>query len=172
MPRELPVPKMLTSLRTAAMGVLLLHLQIEMGANVWQQFPQLQTLPANSLACFVAAQCLPESASDDLASWTEHFRRLLAVYRQCRHAFHVLSCSIEAFELHSDGSPAILMALSSGRWPTFREMFPGIKEDVIDCYGAAATLRLPGKHIAMINRCLGNRDAAFTGALERSVRRA
>ena len=59
------------------------------------------------------------------------------------------------------------MALSIERWPTFREMFPGIREDAVDAYGPAATLRLPGKHIAMTSRCLGNRDANFTGAVER-----
>ena len=64
------------------------------------------------------------------------------------------------------------MALSSERWPTFREMFPGIKEDVVKDYGPAATLWLPGKHIAMIDRCLSNREATFTGAVERFVGRA
>ena len=59
-PKVLPLPKMVTSLRTAAMGVFLIHLRIEMGASVWDQFPQLQTLPEEALACFVAAQCLPE----------------------------------------------------------------------------------------------------------------
>ena len=48
-----------------------------------------------------------------------------------------------------------------------REMFPGIKEDGVDSYGKAATLRLPGKHIEMINRCLSNKDRGFTGAMER-----
>ena len=66
-----------------------------------------------------------------------------------------------------DGSPAILMALSSERWPTFREMFPGIKDDDVDQYGLAAKLRLPGQHLAMISHCLSNRDAHFTEAVER-----
>ena len=61
-PKELPVPKMLTSLLTAAMGVLLIHLQIEMGTSVWEQFPQLQTMPEDALTCFVTAQCLPEGS--------------------------------------------------------------------------------------------------------------
>ena len=60
-PKELPVPKMASSIRTAAMGVLLIYLGIEMGATVWKQFPQLQTLPEGALACFVAAQNLPVS---------------------------------------------------------------------------------------------------------------
>ena len=149
-PKELPVPKMLTSLRTAAMGVLLLHLQIEMGASVWEQFPQLKALPEESLACFVAAQCLPEGTKDDLAAGAEHFRRLLLVYRQCRHSFHTLSVNIHAVRPDVNGVPAVLMALSSERWPTFREMFPGVKKDDVDAYGTAASLRLPGKHIAMI----------------------
>jgi len=167
-PKTLPVPRMLASLRTAAMGVLLIHLRIEMGATVWEQFPQLQTLPEDALACFVAAQCVQEGSSRaDLAASAEQFRRLLPVYRQCRHAFHTLSANIEAMDLNADGSPAILMALSSERWPTFLELFPGIKEDALDAYGPAATLRLPGKHVSMINRCLGNRDADFTGAVER-----
>ena len=51
--KALPVPKMATSLRTAAMGVLLIHLHIEMGASVWAQFPQLQTLPDGEFAFFV-----------------------------------------------------------------------------------------------------------------------
>jgi thioesterase domain-containing protein len=125
-PKELPVPQMLTSLRTAAMGVLLIHLRIERGASVWEQFPQLQALPEDALADFVTAQYLPEGASQvDLSMAADRFRRLLYVYRQCRHAFHTLACNIEAIGPHPDGSPAILMALSSERWPTFREMFPG-----------------------------------------------
>ena len=48
-PEELPVPKMLTSLRLAAMGVLLIHLRVEMGADVWTRFPQLRSLPELSL---------------------------------------------------------------------------------------------------------------------------
>ena len=159
---------MLTSLRTAAMGVLLLHLKVEMGASVWEQFPQLKTLPEHALAYFVAAQCLPEGASrDDLVVGAERFRRLLLVYQQCRHAFHTFSASIKAVAPQPDGSPAVLMALSSGRWPTFREMFPGIKEDAIDDYGQAATLKLPGKHLEMVSRCIGNQDDNFTGAVER-----
>ena len=99
------------------MGVLLLHLQIEMGASVWEQFPQLQTLPEETLACFVAAQCMPEGAmsKDGLAAWAERIRRLLPVYRQCRHAFHMLSVGIEPITPRTDGSPVILTALSSER---------------------------------------------------------
>ena len=139
------MPKMVTSLRTAAMGVLLIHLRIEMGASVWEQFPQLQTLPEEALACFVAAQCLPEgSSAASLRVWAERFARLLLVYRHCRHAFHSFSANVEAQAADDSGSPAILMALSSDRWPTFREMFPGIKEDNLDSYGPGATLRLSG----------------------------
>jgi hypothetical protein len=167
--KALPVPKMATSLRTAAMGVLLIHLHIEMGASVWEQFPQLQTLPDGALACFVASQCLPEgSSAAALRVLAERFERLLLVYRQCRHAFHVFSANLDCVAHANDGgTPAILMALSSDRWLTFREMFPGVKEDAIDRYGPAATVQRPGKHIAMINRCLSNRDPTFTGALER-----
>ena len=172
-PNKLPVPKMLTSLRTAAMGVLTIHLRIEMGASVWEQFrPQLQRLPEGALACFLAAQCLPAGATKrNLAASAKRARRLLAVYRQCRHAFHLLSCSIVGLEPQSDGSPAILMALSHERWPTFREMFPGISEDLTECYGPAATLQLPGKHLAMVSRCIGNHDTAFTVAVERYAAR-
>ena len=133
-----------------------------------EQFAQLQDIPeGGALACFIAAQCLPEgSSADEVAVGVEHFDRLLSVYRQCRHAFHILSTSIEAHSGGDDGT-GTLLPLSSKRWPTFREMFPGIKEDVVECYGPAAALRLSGKHIAMINRCLGNQDAAFTGAVER-----
>ena len=46
-------------------------------------------------------------------------------------------------------------------------MFPGIKEDAIDDYGQAAMLKLPGKHIAMVSRCISNQDDNFTGAVER-----
>ena len=168
-PGTLPVPKMLTNMRNAAMGVLLLDLQIEMGASVWEQFPQLQTLPEEALACFVAAQCFPERgmSRDSLEAWVERVRRLLCVYRQCRHAFHMLSVSDEPIAQLTDGSPVILTTLSSERWPTFREMFPGIKEDIVEQYGPSATLQLPGKHIRMINQCLGNREPAFTGAVER-----
>ena len=110
------MPKMLTSLRLAAMGVLLLHLEIEMGASVWTQVPQLQTLPEDALACFVAAQSLPDVASRaELLTWVERVRRLLATYRQCRLAFHTFSTSIEAISPHADGSPSVLMALSSER---------------------------------------------------------
>ena len=167
-PSELPVPKMLTSLRTAAMGVLLLHLKVEMGASVWEQFPQLRTLPEHALAYFVAAQCLPEGASrDDLAVGAVRLRRLMLVYQQCRHAFHTFSASIKAVAPQSDGSPAVLMALSTGRWLTFREMFPGIKEDARDNYGQATILKLPGKHNEMVRRCIGNQDFKCTGAVER-----
>eukprot|EP00966_Prymnesium_polylepis_P085500 1979601-Prymnesium_polylepis.1 len=110
---------------------------------------------------------LPEGSSKDaLEASAERFRRLLPVYRQCRHSFHTLSVNVDAFS-DDRASPAVLMVLSSDRWPTFREMFPGVKEDVLDRYGPAATLELPGQHIAMINRCLGNKDAVFTGAVER-----
>ena len=137
------------------------------------QFPQLQSLPEAALACFVAAQCAPAGIKQDsFATWTDRFRRLLSVYRQCRHAFHLLSASITPVGPQADASPSVLMALSSERWPTFREMFPGIQEDAIDIYGPAATLHLAGKHIAMINRCLSNRNAAFTDAVERCVGRA
>ena len=91
------------------------------------------------------------------------------IYRQCRHAFHTLSANIEVAV--SSHGPAVLMALSSNRCPTFREMFPGIKEDIVSAYGQAATLQLPGKHIAMVNRCLSNRDVIFTDAVERCAKR-
>ena len=91
----------------------------------------------------------------------------MQVYRQCRVCFHFLAVNVASVDCDMKDTPAILMALSSERWPTFREMFPGIKDDDVDRYGLAATLRLPGKHIAMINRCLSNRDANFTEAAER-----
>ena len=167
-PKELPVPKMLSSLRTAAMGVLLIHLQVEMGATVWEQFPQLMRLPEEALSCFVAAQWMAEGVSREAISiWEARFSGMIAVYRQCRYAFHSFSASIDAARVHPDGSPAVLMLLSHERWPTFREMFPGIKEDAVDRYGPAVTLQLLGKHIAMINRCIGNEDATFTSAVER-----
>ena len=50
---------------------------------------------------------------------------------------------------------------------TFRELFPGLKSDEIDSYGPAATLSLPGMHVQLVNRCLGNRDRVFTDAVER-----
>lgn len=161
------MPTMATSLRTAAMGVLLIHLRIEMGASVWKQFPQLQALPEEALACFVAAQCLPEgSSAATLHVLAERYQRLLLVYRQCRLAFHAFSANVEN-HVDESGIPAILMVLSSDRWPTFREMFPGVKGDALDQYGPAVTVQLPGKHIAMINRCLSNREPTFTGGLER-----
>jgi enoyl-CoA hydratase/carnithine racemase/acyl carrier protein len=166
-PLDLRVPTMVKSLRTAAMGVLLLHTRIEMGATVWERFPQLQSLPEQALACFVAAQCLPAGASRaNLVACAGQTLALLHVYRHCRHAFHVFSANIEA-TTESSSRPCVLMALSSERWPTFREMFPGIEDDDVDCYGPTATMRLSGQHIAMINRCLSNRDSAFTGAAER-----
>ena len=167
-PKTLPIPAMLSNIRLAAMGVLLLSLRTEMGASVWEQFPQLQTLPEDALSCFVAAQCSPEGSSrDELVASAEFFGRLLPVYQQCRHAFHMFATDVEAFSAALDGSPAVLMVLSSERWPTFCEMFPGIKEDTVDAYGPAAKLRLPGKHIEMINRCISNRDADFTEGVER-----
>ena len=165
-PSKLRMPGMLSRLRIAAMGVLLLHLQIEMGASVWEHFPQLQTLPEDALPHFVTAQLCPDSSSrNEVAARVEWCRELMLIYRQCRHAFHTFSASIDA---HSDGNH-VLMALSSERWPTFREMFPGITEDVVDRYGHAVTLQLPGAHIAVINRCLSNQEADFTGALEHFV---
>ena len=146
--------------------LLLLLLLPPLLLQVWEQFPQLQTLPEEALPYFVAAQCLPHGSSKgDLTALAERFCRLLQVYRQCRHAFHVLSTSIEAHPSVS-GVPAVLVATSTDRWPTFREMFPGIKEDILDGYGDAATLQRPGRHIAMIARCLSNRDADFTGATQ------
>ena len=143
-------------------------MKIEMGATVWERFPQLKTLPEEALGCFVAAQTLPEGASQaDLAASMKLFHNLLLVYRQCRHAFHTLAVSIEDTPPRSDGTPAVLLPLSSERWPTFREMFPGIKEDDTHRYGPAVRLPLPGKHIEMVDRCLGNRDVAFCGAVER-----
>ena len=62
---------------------------------------------------------------------------------------------------------AVLMPLSTGRWPTWLEMFPGVTEDTLSLYGPAVALRLEGMHIDVLNRCLANRDAAFTEALER-----
>ena len=167
-PRELPVPKMLTDPRLAAMGVLSVQLKIEMGASMWELFPQLKTLPKQALAYFVAAQCLPEGTSrDDMGVGAERFRRLLPIYQQCRHALHTLAVNIEAVPSQPDGSPTVLMVLASERWPTFREMFPGIKEDTTVEYGRAAVLQLPGKHLEMVSRCIENRDDTFTGVMER-----
>ena len=161
------MPKMLTSLRTAAMGVLLLHLRIEMGASVWTTFPQLQTLSENALASFVAAQLLPQGSSKaDLKALAEQCRRLLPVYRQCRRAFHAFAASIAAINPDPHAYPNILMTCSTERWPTFCEMFPGIREDDINAFGPAATLQLPGKHNETIHRCLSNQEATFTGAVE------
>ena len=223
-PSELPVPKLASSLRTAAMGVLLLQLRVEMGATVWGHFPQLMTLPEAALPHFLAAQTVPAGfAVEELVPSAQRISRLLNVYRQCRHAFHLYSASVEAYpgssgsvvegswgsvvegslgsvvegscgsavegscgndiganfnssssspvdsdsNSSSSSSPAILMVLSSGRWPTFCEMFPGLQEDDLHRYGPAATLRLPGRHVEVVNRCLSNKDADFTGALQR-----
>ena len=113
-PRDLPVPQMLSELRLAAMGVLLIHLRIEMGADVWTRFPQLTTLPEEALGCFVAAQCLPRGASHaEVLELASTFERMLPVYRQCRHALHTLSVNIEPFSgIESGHERAILMALS------------------------------------------------------------
>ena len=92
---------------------------------------------------------------------------MLPVYRQCRNAFHVLASTILSFVSSEEGdAPSMLMALSTERWPTWLEMFPGIREDALEPYGAAARLSLPGLHINVINRCLGNQDATFTGVAE------
>jgi hypothetical protein len=105
------------------------------------QFPQLQSLPEGALACFVAAQCVPVGMTKgNLATWTDRFRRLLSVYRHCRHAFHLLSASITSIGLQADGSPSVLMALSSERWPTFREMFPGIQAHAVSSVCESPTI--------------------------------
>ena len=97
----------------------------------------------------------------------ENLSRSMQVYRQCRHALHTLSANIAPTPADPDGSPAILMVLSSERWPTFQEMFPGLGEDNVNAYGPAACLRLPGKHIEVINRCLAADEANFNAAVER-----
>ena len=92
----------------------MIHQRIEMGTTVWEQFPQLQTLPEEGLGSFVAAQCLPEGSSkDDLKGWAERSNRLLPLYRQCRHAFHICAANIEPIDRDSESSPTILMALST-----------------------------------------------------------
>ena len=158
---------MLSSLRTAAMGVLLIFMRIEMGTDVWEQYPQLKTLPESALPCFVTAQLVPASASmESLLDWAEQFRRLLQVYRQCRHAFHHLSANICDISDGDTSQPNTLLVESVERFPTFREMFPGIKIDDLDAYGRSASLVVPGKHLEMINRCLSNKDAIFTRAVQ------
>ena len=108
------------------------------------QFPQLQSLPEGALACFVAAQCVPVGMTKGgLATWTERFRRLLSVYRQCRHAFHLLSASITPVGPQADASPSVLMALSSERWPTFREMFPGIQAHAVSSVSLPSLVASP-----------------------------
>ena len=112
---------MLTDMRLAAMGVLLIHLKIEMGATIWTQFPQLKTLPEEALPHFVAAQMLPADATqDDLLTLVDEFEKMLLVYRQCRHAFHMLATSIPTFASgNGQEEPALLMVLSTERWPTW-----------------------------------------------------
>ena len=119
-PKELPVPKMLSSLRTAAMGVLVLYLKTEMGASVLEAFPQLKTLPEGALGYFVAAQCLEDGAvsRDDVVSWADRMCRLLPTYRECRYAFHMFSANIQPFSPDlTNEAPATLMVLSTERWP-------------------------------------------------------
>jgi hypothetical protein len=159
---------MLTDIRLAAMGVLLIYLKTEMGASIWTHFPQLRTLPEEALPHFVAAQCLSREASrDDLIALVATFQKMLPVYRQCRHAFHHLATSIPCLFSEEVGqAPSVLMALSTERWPTWLEMFPGITEDALDQYGPAARLVLSGAHLHVVNRCLGNQDTSFTCAVD------
>ena len=46
------------------------------------------------------------------------------------------------FSTRGGGEPAVLMPLSTGRWPTWLEMFPGVTEDSLSPYGPAVALRL------------------------------
>ena len=138
-----------------------------MGASVWTQFPQLQTLPEDALACFVAAQLLPDGSSKtDLAAHVKQVSATLHVYRQCRHAFHSFASRVQPTASSSRAAPSVLMATSSARLMTFREMFRGLKKDDVHAYGPAVRVRLPGQHIAMINRCLANEQPDFTAAVE------
>ena len=151
------------------MGVLLIMKGVEMGANVHRQYPQLQVLPEEALATFVACQCMDEDATwDAMETEVEQYERMLPVYRQCRYAFHTLSASIMPFVSFEDSTQIqVLKTISTGRWPTFKEMFPGVKVDDLDKYGPAATLRLPGMHLEMVARCISNRDPDFTGTVDR-----
>ena len=165
----LPIPSAISSMRTAAMGVLLIMKGVEMGANVWKQYPQLQSLPEEVLAAFIACQCMnKDSAWDTLEEEFDRYELMLPVYRQCRYSFHTLSASITPFASFEDAKQIqVLKAISTGRWPTFKEMFPGVKDDDLNQYGPAATLLLPGMHLEMVARCISNRDPDFTGTVER-----
>ena len=166
-PKELPIPKMVSSIRTAAMGVLLIRLAIEAGADVFKRFPELQTMSEDEIAPFVTAQCFPyETSTEKAAENLLRIQRQLQVYRHCRLSFHVLSAGVSAFRSISD-EPALLLVTSTERWPTFKEMFIGVKHDDLESYGPSIKMSRPGRHIAMINRCIGIQDAEFTGILEK-----
>ena len=170
-PPELPIPKMVTEMRTAAMGVMLIRLAIESGADVFKQYPQLQSMPENEIASFVAAQCFPNELSvEGMQRNEERVRRELRVYRHARLAFHVLSARVKPFYSSTrNNQPALLLITSADRWPTFREMFHGVKADALEPYGPAIRMERPGRHIAMINRSIGNQDEDFTDVLQRFV---
>ena len=165
-PKNYPMPKMATSFQTAAMGVLLIQMGYEMGMHVWKQVPQLRTLPEKGLAGFLAAQCLPEGASkDNLVEATDRFGKLMTINRQCRYAAYLLCANIAEYNV--ENSPDILMVLSTQRWETWKEVFPGIAEDDVAAYGPAVKVRIDGQHVEMVNRCLGGHDAYFTSSVER-----
>ena len=111
---------------------------------MWTRFPQLRSLPEGALPHFIAAQLVPAGASSeqDLKALVVQFERLLPVYRQCRHALHMLAANAKPFLTRGGGEPAVLMPLSTGRWPTWLEMFPGVTEDSLSPYGPAVALRL------------------------------
>ena len=168
-PLGLRVPTMLTDIRLAAMGVLLIYLKTEMGASIWTRFPQLRTLPEEALPHFVAAQCLPrEGSRDDLIALVARFQKDAAgvpsVPPRLPSSCHQHSLLVSSEE--GGQAPSVLMALSTERWPTWPEMFPGITEDALDQYGPAARLVLSGAHLHVVNRCLGNQDTSFTCAVD------
>jgi len=168
LPKQLPLHKTASSIRTAATGVLLISLRIETARELLEQLPQLRSLPEAALACFIAAQQLSTGvAAEGVASLAGQLERQLRLYRQCRHALHVLSANVQTLRSElQDDIPALLMVLSTERDTTFRELFPGIEEDCLDPYGRSAVLPFRGGHIAVINRCLHNKLSDFMTALE------
>ena len=156
----------------AALVLVAVHHNVKHGTQRWNELDEeINQVPADALGYYVAAEVLPSKASkEELLLRGQKEGRRIRASADSNAALCDLMESVQPLDPASTTAPAVMMVLATERKNQFdvlvEDRESGLDERHLKKYGSRLELTLQGSHFDVCARCLNNRSAEFTTALE------
>jgi hypothetical protein len=128
---------------------------------------EIMDLPEDVLGLYLASKKLPSASRETLLAHSHLLQRKLM---SASATVYIVPQLLESTRPFSDGTtaPTILLARAS-EGPIFFQLMYDADEGLpcgYEGYGPAVEMYVPGTHVSVCGRCMGNLEPTFTRAVE------